>query len=112
MYVRKQTWLESGPRRGGLGLGQPGCVCVTSPCHCAPAETWAPIPPANGEWFKDLKIEGVCLTPLFPWFGRRVSVPDASICQPVFTVPDPWGMVATVAIGGLVAFKVLRGILR
>lgn len=52
--------------------------------------------PATGEF---------CLTPLFPFVGRRV--PGAP-CAGVVTIPSPWALIATVGLGALVLWKVAR----
>jgi hypothetical protein len=69
----------------------------------------------------------ICLSPSFPWFGRRSEAPQlfsfagplsgdtqpalACECKPVFDVPAPWGAVISAGIAGLVGFKLLRAVM-
>jgi hypothetical protein len=69
----------------------------------------------------------ICLTPVFPWIGRRSEAPQlfsfagplseatqpalTCECKPVFDVPSPWGPVISAALGGLLGFKLLRGVM-
>jgi len=85
MYVRQTSWIEAGPRRG---LGQE----LT-----------------DADYFAGLPSEGSCFLPVLPFFGDRVD--GGRYCHPAVAIPDPWPVVLTVGIGGLLAYRLFRGLL-
>lgn len=96
MYVRQSTWIEAGPRRG---LGQ---AVQTSPLLNSEQLT-------DADYLAGLPSEGTCFLPVLPFFGDTVD--GGRACRPVVRIPEPWPVVLTVGIGGLLAYRLFRGVL-
>lgn len=117
MYVRQSTWIEAGPRprprrpvaraapalaiQPGRGLGQDEFL--------TDADYMAALPSSVGVPLGTPETHGLCFLPLFPFFGQRVYGAP-TVCRSIVTVPDPWALVITVGLGGLVAYRLLRGL--
>jgi hypothetical protein len=108
MYLRQKTFgmgaLAIDPITGEP-VGSGGCALLDgtpAPCPDVTSVTVTASPLMPG---------ATCFLPLFPWLGSRAAEAP-SVCVPLFTVPSPWALLITVGLGGLVAYKLSRGMLR
>jgi hypothetical protein len=64
----------------------------------------------EADYLAGLPGEGSCFLAVVPFVGELVD--GGRACRAVVTIPEPWPLLITVGLGGLLAFSFLRGFTR
>lgn len=132
MYVKRATWLENGPRPRSRGMGdclitaQSEGLCPDGTPYLGTLDNGGAAPGANPNSVTVTACSpDMCFGWPFPWVGTRNALPPGGApmgwadskspascyCQPIITVPSPWGAIVTGGLALLLGIKVVRGVM-